>query len=75
MCMIDDLDPVEFAKSEFRRARKEHTCEECSRVIRIGERYRYCFMLADGDNYQFAACEHCIVARVGVDGEIGSNKA
>ena len=63
MCMIDDGDPCEVSRSKMVVARKSHICEECGRDIAIGERYRYAFLVCDGDAISCHACAHCAVAQ------------
>lgn len=41
------------------RARKEHKCQLCFRVIEPGETYRRQACVDGGAAYTFKACEHC----------------
>lgn len=59
MCMIGD-DFVEMLRSEDRRARKEHRCEECRRTIEPGETYRFEAWVFDGTLDQQKTCAHCV---------------
>lgn len=50
------------------RARKEHTCEECSRTIEWGEQYHRWACLEEGDFITYKMCAHCrSVVTVGAD--------
>lgn len=40
-------------------ARKEHWCNLCSRVIRVGEKYHSQSNLSNGGFYVFKDCAHC----------------
>lgn len=62
MCMYGDDDYWEFY-TEFRpRARTEHTCDECSRVIGKGERYHTQGGKHEGGFLWYKTCAHCTVA-------------
>jgi hypothetical protein len=60
--MADNDDRSEFWREKSHRARKTHICEECGRVISIGEVYWYGFGKQDGYIYDSKTCEHCRVA-------------
>jgi RNase P subunit RPR2 len=60
---VCDYDPPEFVSQSMRRARKPHTCEECSRVIEPGEHYEYTFGKWDGDVSRFRVCARCLEVR------------
>lgn len=64
MCMIDgaDDDWVNLG-SEMRRARKEHQCFECSRVIAKGEQYEVAKGKSDFGIETYKTCAHCVWAR------------
>lgn len=62
MCMTD-YDPPEFYSAGIRKARKEHKCEECGRVIQPGEPYQYVSGKWDGDLNFFKTCQHCEVTQ------------
>lgn len=59
MCMCDDSTEPDVFRSEIRRARKAHRCDECRRVIPAGSRYRYVSGLWDGRWDDFAFCLRC----------------
>lgn len=64
MCRIDDCDGrVEILQSADRKARKEHRCGECGRLIAIGETYHYEFGKMEGRTDTYITCAHCMVAR------------
>lgn len=57
---------------DFPKARKPHWCNECSRAIRVGERYRRCVVFFDGYARTDRCCAHCEVLRFWVNHECGS---
>ena len=65
MCMADGCDPNRVSRSEDRRARKSHTCDECRRTIQAGEPYQHTSGI-DYDGYAFRhrICSHC---RIGAE--------
>lgn len=64
MCMTDDAERVTpINDGEYRVARKQHKCKECSRRIEPGERYHYETFRSDGDFTQHKTCAHCMVLR------------
>ena len=50
-------------KSSDRKARKEHKCCECHRVILPGETYRYESGVWDGDPEDYKTCADCLSVR------------
>lgn len=44
---------------DTRRARKEHRCDDCHRVIRKGETYIRGVGLGDGTAWTWKECAHC----------------
>lgn len=63
MCMIDDADPWDVYRDEWRRAAKSYRCDECLRTIDKGERYQFATGLLWGTWDTFHACEQCVEAR------------
>ena len=64
--MCHDLSPdecVSIYNDEMRKARKEHRCVECHRVIKPGEAYRYEFGIYEHEAAQYKTCAHCSAAR------------
>lgn len=62
MCMIEDGEPCDVWIETAHRARKEHKCEECYRMIMPGEMYRRIFMVSDGHARTSKMCAHCTKA-------------
>lgn len=50
MCMVDyaENDGVWMVMPHFIKARKDHRCENCHRVIAKGETYQYAKYLSEG---------------------------
>ena len=64
MCMVDYSEPSKVFHRYERRARQEHKCDECGRVIAPGERYEAVAGLDYDDHWWKAkCCEHCQWAR------------
>lgn len=63
MCMIDDCDRANVYVARTFRARKQHRCQECWRLIEPGENYERVFMAYDGTAYTSKTCQHCVGAR------------
>ena len=63
MCQIDWADGcwVSFGGAD-RRARKEHRCGDCGRVIQPGETYRVSKGLSDSYFMEFKECQQCQAA-------------
>lgn len=59
MCAIEDCESWEVVTVESRRARREHVCTECRRIIRAGETYRYVGGLTYGGWSSDKTCQHC----------------
>jgi hypothetical protein len=58
MCFID-LEPCKVWEERDRKARKEHECTECRRIIRIGEVYTVHFSVFDGNATTGKLCGDC----------------
>ena len=59
MCMIDHDESASVYSSRYQVARKNHKCEECNRIINVGEKYLYVFGVWGGDARAFKTCSHC----------------
>jgi len=59
----DDI--AEFYTVKKRKARKQHKCGECNRIIEIGEVYESYFSVCDNTRYTFyhKTCNDCLVIR------------
>lgn len=62
MCMIDSAEHNSFYNETWRRARKEHLCEECRRTIAPGENYLRIAIGTDGSASSYSHCIHCHAA-------------
>lgn len=60
-CDIDDY--CMLLKQTRPKARKEHKCTECKRVIKQGESYLYEVTLYDGDLDTWKTCSDCEAIR------------
>jgi len=56
---VDDGDMAKFARTELRRARKEHHCQECQGRIAVGELYELNTGLYDDGFSTFKTCAIC----------------
>lgn len=59
MCRVDDADSVKILNIESPKARKEHRCYECGRLIGIGELYHKDTFVFEGEINTIKACKHC----------------
>jgi hypothetical protein len=65
MCAIDDSEPFKFTNGEVKRkARTEHTCDECWRKIKAGEIYTYLTGISGYNSKweSYRTCQHCVAA-------------
>jgi len=62
MCMIEDCEPCELWDTVERKARKDHCCHECYRVIKKSENYIYNSFLSGGKFRNHKMCSHCSIA-------------
>ncbi|AYN58912.1 hypothetical protein PP634_gp86 [Arthrobacter phage Richie] len=58
---------MDFSNTTARRARKQHTCEECGRIIEPGETYHRTAGSWEGDFFTNVACAHCNAFRKHID--------
>lgn len=58
-CDYSDAEPMEFTSVRHPKARKQHTCEECSGPIFKGETYKRMAGKCDGEFMTFAECSLC----------------
>lgn len=64
MCMIDDGDGyVTVLRESKSKARKQHKCGECYRLIDVGEVYLSEATVFEGQFSIHKTCSHCLVAR------------
>jgi hypothetical protein len=63
MCMVDGCDlEGTFLGSKMRRARVQHTCQDCGRKIEAGEQYMTARWAMEGTVETMKMCLHCDVA-------------
>lgn len=58
-CSCDDADVVTVLKSKTVKARKQHKCYECGKVINPGDQYHYLAGVSCGDMYRQHTCLFC----------------
>jgi hypothetical protein len=56
-------EPGSLNSARFYKARKEHKCTECHRVISPGEEYEYTFGVWDGEPGIYKTCSDCLSVR------------
>ena len=61
-----DCDQPAVYRSNIQRARKAHTCYECSGPIAPGDSHEYVFGVWNGDSGSFRTCSHCLELRAWV---------
>ena len=72
MCMVDSCDGFVVVLNErHRKARKEHKCVECHRVISGGETYLATRVVYEGDFSAYKVCAHCEVVQLWLGKECG----
>jgi hypothetical protein len=62
-CSCYDGVDATFSKTTWRKARKSHTCAECSAEIRPGERYEVTTGKWDGYMESHKTCKTCVAIR------------
>lgn len=62
MCFDADYSP-EFFNEDWRRARKEHRCDECRKAIEKGQSYKYISGKWDGEISVYKVCTDCDTLR------------
>ena len=58
-CGCDFVDGPDVFNEKIVKARKEHKCCECHRVILKGEEYGYVFGVWEGEARTYKTCEQC----------------
>lgn len=61
-CYCDDGDAPSAFKSDTRKARKVHQCDECRRAIEAGDTYEHVWGVWDGP-LTFKTCPDCLEFR------------
>lgn len=62
MCAVDYGEPTDVARIELRKARKQHKCDDCGRIIEPRETYTHWVFLSEGYWSKGACCAHCRAA-------------
>jgi hypothetical protein len=57
-----DFDPPSIYKETYPKAKKEHRCGECRRIIDVGENYLRIEAVYDGRFVTNKMCDHCEAA-------------
>lgn len=57
---VGDFDPPEFYCNAVRKARKEHKCTECGKIIKPKEIYEHTSGKWDGVINRFKTCDDCL---------------
>lgn len=65
-----DYDPPEFYILEICKARKQHSCKECTGAIVPGEKYEHIWAKWDGYVDSFKTCERCVDIRTWVKNNV-----
>jgi hypothetical protein len=72
MCRVDYCDDAALILAEENlKAKKDHKCSECGRIIVVGEKYYRERGKYDGSMFTHKTCEHCQVARTWMYRECG----
>lgn len=71
MCNIEDAEASTFHRQVTRIARKEHSCYECGRTIRLGESYSDEAAMWDFTVETMRICPQCVAARGWLSDECG----
>jgi len=58
-----DCEQAAFSQVKMRNARKPHLCDECGRVIELGERYEHTRSILDGLWCTDRTCRECLELR------------
>lgn len=59
---MDEISPECMLKRQ-RKARKDHVCVECRRMIKAGTVYEYVSGIWDGSPSSYKTCPRCVVLR------------
>jgi len=62
MCNLD-YDRADLYEKINRKARKEHICCECGRIIKKGESYSYVFGVWGKNVSSYRTCSHCLIGQ------------
>lgn len=60
---VGDYDPPELYRSTKHTARKNHNCDECGKLISVGEKYEYVFGIWEGKANVHKTCSVCLDIR------------
>lgn len=72
MCGIDYCDEISIVLHDRNhKARKQHKCSECNRLIEAGEIYNVQRTVFDGSASTYKTCQHCQVVKSWLSKECG----
>lgn len=58
-----DCEMPQAFQQKMRKAKKEHKCCECHKIIAVGETYEYSSGVWDGRPASFKTCTECVAIR------------
>lgn len=58
-----EYEPSSVYVAKMHTARKQHKCDECCRIILVGERYERVFGVWDGEVDRYKTCPRCLALR------------
>lgn len=63
MCNCYDGDAPAYFVQKIRKARKDHNCIECGKIIKSGQKYEHISGLWDGRPDSFSTCLPCVILK------------
>jgi hypothetical protein len=65
-----DYEPADVYQATVRKARKEHSCDECGGKIISGDKYENVFGVWEGTSSTWKTCQHCRDIRTWVQNNV-----